>query len=255
MNNLLGIYLMGSECSHNLVTNNSIMGNGYGVGIMGDGYLAAIMTNLYPIDNSFYLNRFINNSLANALALSKNNWDNGKVGNYWDDYDGYDKDGDGIGDIPYGIPPFEDLNKDRYPVGRFLTNVTPPVDTFSPVIKIIFPVEGCINFGEHYWIPPYPIAKKYWGTAIVIGKVHVKVKAIDYETSVKKVEFYVDNETEPREIEFKQSPEQYIYRWVWKETMLWEDHTIKAVAYDEAGNKASATIHVKVFCIHLPELP
>lgn len=39
-------------------------------------------------------------AVAGALA-KKNHWSVDGRGNYWDDYQGYDADGDGVGDIPY----------------------------------------------------------------------------------------------------------------------------------------------------------
>lgn len=66
------------------------------------------------IGNMVYLNTFKENSVWNGYDLFHNQWDNGSVGNYWDDYIGSDNDGDGIGDTPYNIT--GDRNQDNYPL-------------------------------------------------------------------------------------------------------------------------------------------
>jgi len=43
------------------------------------------------------------NNYDNALDLGINSWDYNSKGNYWDDYNDYDTDGNGIGDNPYTI--------------------------------------------------------------------------------------------------------------------------------------------------------
>ena len=56
-------------------------------------------------NNLVYENRFYKNG-QNALDSGVNNdWNNSLIGNYWDDYTGYDMDLDGIGDTPYDVPP------------------------------------------------------------------------------------------------------------------------------------------------------
>jgi len=77
-------------------------------------------------DNTFYHNNFINNGLpphapsikhvtidTNSISI----WDNGCEGNYWNDYNGTDMDGDGIGDT---YLPWEDV--DYYPLMNLYWN-------------------------------------------------------------------------------------------------------------------------------------
>ncbi|MFW9990007.1 MAG: nitrous oxide reductase family maturation protein NosD [Candidatus Odinarchaeota archaeon] len=63
-----------------------------------------------------YNNRFVGNIGDNAFTLNSYcSWDNGSLGNYWDDYDGADANEDGIGDTPYtGINGA--LAIDHYPI-------------------------------------------------------------------------------------------------------------------------------------------
>jgi len=72
--------------------------------------------------NLIYNNSFINNNVTSQAfdERENNQWDNGSIGNYWDDYSGVDLNDDGIGDIPYIISsldlPNPDDVLDNYPI-------------------------------------------------------------------------------------------------------------------------------------------
>ncbi|MBW9221063.1 right-handed parallel beta-helix repeat-containing protein [Methanothermococcus sp. SCGC AD-155-M21] len=109
-----GIYL--SSSSNNSIIDNNISNNG------DDGiYL------IYSSNNRIYLNNFNNSQNARSYNSRNNTWNspeeiiyiyNGTqytnyLGNYWDNYNGNDTDGDGIGDTPYQI---DGNNIDHYPL-------------------------------------------------------------------------------------------------------------------------------------------
>ena len=77
--------------------------------------------------NTFYCNNFTNSQLRHALNHYTNNWDNGSIGNSWDDYTGLDLNNDGIGDSTYSIL---GGGTDRYPIFR---------DLIAPVVSISSP--------------------------------------------------------------------------------------------------------------------
>ena len=116
----IGIYLSNSD--DNTIYDNDIKNNNaYGV------YIVSTSDN-----NIFYLNDFSNNNLGNAYDLGGNSWSYQSKGNYWDDYNGYDRDKNGIGDTPYEI---DDDSIDYYPLGDFLTYDEKPIayiDSITP---------------------------------------------------------------------------------------------------------------------------
>jgi parallel beta-helix repeat protein len=67
-------------------------------------------------NNIIFRNKFINSQDAHAIDKISNQWDNGSIGNYWDDYQEKHPEANstnGIWDIPYEIP---NNAIDRYPL-------------------------------------------------------------------------------------------------------------------------------------------
>ena len=99
--NYNGIYLYYS--SNNVISDNNASNNDCGI------YLHNSSNN-----NTIYHNNFINN-IDQVWSDSVNVWNDGDEGNYWSDYTGQDRTGDGIGDTPYVID-IDMNNQDNHPL-------------------------------------------------------------------------------------------------------------------------------------------
>jgi hypothetical protein len=89
---LVGIFL-DPGCDGNEITQNVVCHNGVGVLLNANS------------GNLIYYNRLVFNIIDNAIDNgTSNSWDNGTAGNHWDDYTGFDADGDGIGETWYAVP-------------------------------------------------------------------------------------------------------------------------------------------------------
>ena len=153
-NNQNGIGLTSSS-SNNTIYGNEITANTSGLFIddaSGNSIIGNNITNSetgvytqYCGINTIHHNNFINNTKNwddEGLApfpwgppVSVSVWDDGKEGNYWDDYTGADSDGDGIGDTPYVIG---ENNQDNHPlmnpvvIPEFLDDENPKIPTPEP---------------------------------------------------------------------------------------------------------------------------
>jgi parallel beta-helix repeat protein len=114
--NIVGILLSGSA---NNITKNYIADNRQGL-FFGfeqiDHNAGNIPSDITISDNSFFKNEVqLSGCVCKIYNFSeaKHAWDNGKIGNYWSNYNGTDQDHDGIGDTPYVI---DVLNMDNYPL-------------------------------------------------------------------------------------------------------------------------------------------
>jgi len=107
-NNIIGIKLISSK--NFIITNNTISNNSE-VGINITNTHTNSNVSKY---NTIYLNNFIDNKNNVFDEGKKNNWSYENQGNFYDDYNGIDKNNDGIGDNSYSIAGGK--NKDKYPL-------------------------------------------------------------------------------------------------------------------------------------------
>jgi len=111
-NNSYGIYIfMGGN--DNRIFGNNISYNSQGIRVKSrdneifDNLLFRNNIGIYmccgSANNIVYNNTFIQNDQHARDDKYTNLWNSNGTGNYWDDYNGTDEDGDGIGDTPYMI--------------------------------------------------------------------------------------------------------------------------------------------------------
>ncbi len=135
-----GIFI--SHSDSNTLNNNIIKDNGDGVYFYDSNsneiFENDIKNNNFGLkiatksdSNVIYKNDFNNNYASNANDTGSNSWSKNGQGNYWDDYNDYDNNSDGIGDNPYEID--KDGNVDAFPLGDFLTvDPVAHIDSISP---------------------------------------------------------------------------------------------------------------------------
>ncbi len=108
LDNSRGIFMNNS--GRNVIAENDVVDNDLAIQLNGgcDG-------------NTFAANNFINNLSSLLLDVSDREtaWSDGRAGNYWSGYDGYDLDRDGIGDIPYSIQNVFQVLESNIPEVRF----------------------------------------------------------------------------------------------------------------------------------------
>jgi nitrous oxidase accessory protein len=114
----------------NRITGNLIAYNGVGIEFHDDAKFGNIFK-----DNVFKGN--VTQVMGHAKArAAKNTWD----GNHWDDFEGFDRDGDGIGDSPYELYAYADRIWMDVPPARFFKG--------SPVLEVLDFLERLAPFSE-----------------------------------------------------------------------------------------------------------
>jgi len=128
--NIVGILLSGSNAT---ITDNLIANNKQGL-FFGFNEPSDIPTDITISNNGFDHNIMqINGCLCDDYPVNEppHAWDNGKIGNYWSDYNGSDKNDDGFGDTPYIV---DVQNQDRFPL------INNPAAILSPTSPQAVPI-------------------------------------------------------------------------------------------------------------------
>ncbi len=135
--NRRGIYV--SASSYNLISGNIIHNNAE------NGIKLDYSSNF----NIIYNNNFVGNGIHAIEYLSNNEWDNGSLGNYWDNYTGLDLNDNGIGDTSYIIPGTGG-SQDNFPIWDDGINLPIYINENSDFADLGFPGSG--TAGDPYII-------------------------------------------------------------------------------------------------------
>ncbi|RLF41266.1 MAG: hypothetical protein DRN12_03555 [Thermoplasmata archaeon] len=108
---------------------------------------------------------------------------------------------------------------------EIMRDIDPPfVDIIKPTLGIYFKNKLLTNFF----------------LSVIIGDIDIEVEASDKGTGMDRVEFYIDNQ-----LKATVTSPPYLWSWNEKSTSWFKHmHTIKVIAYDEAGNSKDDTIIV-----------
>jgi hypothetical protein len=94
------------SCSDNHIFENNLTSIRLVIGSSNtffDNYLTELELDEFAVNNTFYGNTFAAGLEVRFNDAETTLWDNGTIGNYWEDYNGTDSNGDGVSDSTYVI--------------------------------------------------------------------------------------------------------------------------------------------------------
>ena len=90
----------------------------------------------HVLEGNRFDNNLVNVAVSAPMAARHNIW----RGNYWDTYQGFDRDGDGVGDVPHEVYAYADMMWMDWPWASFFRA--------SPVLELIDFMERLAPFSE-----------------------------------------------------------------------------------------------------------
>lgn len=145
--NRRGFFIYDAE--YNILRNNLIIVNRVGVHLWAGS-----------IHNEVEGNDLINNREQIKYVASKDEYWGVKTGNYWSNYIGWDRNGDGMGDVPYEASDLVDHLTWKYPAAKLLLN-SPAVQTLRLVARQFPLLRATSIVDQHPRMVPF---NKNWST-------------------------------------------------------------------------------------------
>lgn len=140
--NVVGLFL--EAHNHSVFRRNLVAGNDVALQVFSSA-----------ADNTFESNNFVEN-LSPLQVVGKNTltrWNGAQAGNYWSDYDGYDLDANGIGDIPFKIQNVFEHMEGNHP--RLRIYLLSPASQALALAEKGFPIiEGSREFDDRPLMQP-----------------------------------------------------------------------------------------------------
>jgi len=115
--------LFGYDAEYNTIRNNLVAGNRVGVHLWAGSYI-----------NQVDSNDFIQNEQQVRYGATRDVLWGRQAGNYWSNYTGWDRDGNGSGDVPYAANDIVDRLVWRHPYVKLLLN-SPAVQTLRLIAE------------------------------------------------------------------------------------------------------------------------
>lgn len=125
------------DAEYNTLRGNLIIGNHVGMHVWAGS-----------IHNVVEANDLIHNREQIRYVASRDEQWGGDTGNYWSNYLGWDRDGDGIGDVPYEASDLVDRLTWQYPAVKLLLN-SPAVQTLRMIARQ-FPLLRATSIVDHH---------------------------------------------------------------------------------------------------------
>jgi nitrous oxidase accessory protein len=137
------------DAEYNILRNNLIVGNRIGVHLWAGS-----------IHNEVEGNDLIQNREQIKYVSTRDEYWGEKTGNYWSNYIGWDRNGDGVGDVPYEANDLVDQLTWKYPAVKLLLN-SPAVQTLRLVDRQFPLLRATSIIDRHPRMKPF---NKNWST-------------------------------------------------------------------------------------------